>query len=141
MKYLTVILVLGVFVYSGFAQLPGTNQKHVMVQLDGDAIRSAGGVLEIQDTVATTLAIGEVTVAGQSLWIKKSEKTPQRRGVVHYWYDSKQKRLFVRFSPQDLPNFQGKAIKFEVVGINGPVSPGIQVKSLSGNVLPVILNP
>jgi len=40
-----------------------------------------------------------------------------------------------------LPNFQGKAIKFEVVGINGPVSPGIQVKSLSGNVLPVILNP
>ncbi len=141
MKRVIVILLLGMVVHFGFAQSSGSSRNNVVVQLNGDVIRSAGGVLVIQDSVATALAIGDVSVGGQSLWIKKSDIVPERRGVVHYWYNSQEKQLVVRFSPQDLPTFPGKTVALEVVGIKGPVTPGLQVKSPNGAVLPVIRKP
>ncbi len=142
-KALTVIgwLFLFAFWAGAFAQSGVDGGKKAAITIQGDAIVQANGILHISDSLATELALEALSVDGKSFWLKKQNRVPDRAEVIHYWFDRNTRTLIIYFNPQHLASLRGKTVHIEVVGVQGLLSPGVDVKESTEETINLVPNP
>ncbi|NOX37814.1 MAG: hypothetical protein GXO78_09795 [Calditrichaeota bacterium] len=119
--FLKVSWILGMLSLGTMALAQEAVTRHLDVELAAADLPQAAVVLFVQDTSEAALAVGEVWVDGQSLWLKQSDQPPAHPDVVHWNYDSTRRMLTIIFHPDRRADFNRMQIRLLPVDRRTPV--------------------
>ena len=124
-------------IWAGMLPAQQTSSNKITIILQGTDVKNANGVLHIQDSLAAGMAVESITVNNESLWLKKENAPPERRGVVHFWFDKQNHELILYFSKADLENWDNEQVRLVIVGVGGKIHPTMVIRGSNGEVLPI----
>ena len=84
---------------------------HLDMALSAVDLPETAVVLFVQDSSRAKLAVGEVWLDGQSVWLKRSDQPPTHPDVVHWNYDSTRQMLKILLYPEPRGNFNRLEIR------------------------------